>query len=238
MKHKFLLLWLTVPFLCNCLANTPLLSSEEKSFHVNKPPLQAIQISRTDSLDLLDKVLSPFEDMTEYALDGNYGGVLNSLDAIKKARSDMLFKSAFETKNYIKLEKKIDLLQKNITHKNYKKIALLSTEIFNDNINNFRYANGVKEQIAIERLDYMGFEILALLYQDNRDYARLDTTLAQTKEVWIALRSKVKDKNIIDSFDLLFKGLQISSKQKNSEIMNIFASLDLALVDVLEKQFQ
>ena len=43
---------------------------------------------------------------------------------------------------------------------------------------------------------------------------------------------------MVDAFALLFSGLDTSIKQKNNPIIKTFSNLDLALVDVLEKQFQ
>ena len=48
----------------------------------------------------------------------------------------------------------------------------------------------------------------------------------------------MEDENAIDSFDLLFKGLSHATTKQDKEMLKILASMDLALVDVIEKQFQ
>ncbi len=121
---------------------------------------------------------------------------------------------------------------------NYAKSALVSTEIFKYNIDHFKSKESVKEQINIENLDYMGFEIIALTNQNDIDYAKINQILLQSKKSWRVFSTQVKDKNMVDAFALLFSGLDTSIKQKNNPIIKTFSNLDLALVDVLEKQFQ
>ena len=115
---------------------------------------------------------------------------------------------------------------------------MVSTEIFKYNIDHFKSKESVQEQIQIENLDYAGFEIIALLDQDTIDYTKINQILLQAKKSWRVFSTQVKDKNMVDAFALLFSGLDTSIKQKNNPIIKTFSNLDLALVDVLEKQFQ
>ena len=227
MRYKFLLL-----LAVTLLFTNPLNASSSKDIEHLSP------MTRAAELALLDSVLSPFEDMTEYALACNGKGVLNSLQEIQKRDQEVTFKDSFSAVDYIVFKEKLNQLTTEIKLKHYNNVALLSTAIFHYNVIHFKYAKLIKEQIIIENLDYMGYQTLALLKQKKIDYKELYTVQFKTMELWESLKPKVKDKNLVDSFDLLFHGLKTSSMKQDVDSIKIFASLDLTLVDILEKPFQ
>jgi len=230
-KNKLLVVSVMISLFSTCALNAATTSSTNHR-------LDGQKAQKATALLSLDKVLSPFEDVTEYSIDHNQKGLLNSVERIKKLQTDKTFQENIEQKSMKELDQKIALLNKFINEKNYAKSALVSTEIFKYNIDHFKSKESVKEQIDIENLDYMGFEIIALLNQNDVDYAKINQILLQTKKSWGVFSTQVKDKNMVDAFALLFSGLDTSIKQKNNPIIKTFANLDLALVDVLEKQFQ
>lgn len=179
----------------------------------------AQDIERENALTVLDKLLSPFEDITESALD-------NNLDGVKKG-----FKKIKNSKNRVKLEKYIN-------QKNYTQIALLSSQIFEDEITNFKYKDIIKNQIEIEHLDYMGFRLLAILKKEKIDYKNMNKVLLNAKKNWNSIKNNIKDKNRVDAFNLLFDGLEVSIKKQNKDMIKILASMDLALVDVIENNLR
>ncbi|PHS57855.1 MAG: hypothetical protein COB17_05215 [Sulfurimonas sp.] len=63
-------------------------------------------------------------------------------------------------------------------------------------------------------------------------------TVANAKIEWIAINGKIKDQNSVDAFNLLFNGLTLSIKNENAKMVEILASMDLALVDIIEKYFE
>jgi len=186
----------------------------------------------------LDQVLSPFEDMTEYALDNNSVGVTKAMNRINDVQKAMIFKQVLPAKSYVAFVQKIKGLQQAVAQNNYKKVTLLSAALFKYNISHFIYAGQLKRQLHIEHLDYMGYQVLALLKQDKIDWEGITKAIALGKENWVALRQEVKDNNLKDTFNQLFRGLQLSAKQKNKEMAKVFASMDLSLVDVLELTFK
>jgi hypothetical protein len=81
----------------------------------------------------------------------------------------------------------------------------------------------------------MGFRLLALAQMQDIDYIQMKSAVTQAQTEWIAIKDKIDDKNSVDAFNLLFSALQLSIKHKDSKMIQILASMDLALVDVIEK---
>lgn len=185
----------------------------------------------------LDQILSPFEDMVEFALDKNNEGVLSSIDKVNDAVKDELFIKNLTPESAKNLTPKIEKLQEYIKQKNYEQIALAATDIFEYNINNFSDTKKIENQIRIEHLDYLGFKILSLLNQEKIDWQSIQPIISGVQKEWIALTPQVKDGNLKGSFNYLFEGLELSVKNKDSKMGEILASMDLDLVDVLENSF-
>ncbi len=185
----------------------------------------------------LDQILSPFEDMVEFALDKNDEGILNSLNKVEKAVSENLFTKNLTPESIKLLSPKIEILNGFIKQKNYEQIALTATDIFEYNISNFVDTKKIENQIRIEHLDYLGFKILSMLNQEKIDWKNIQPIILGVQKEWITLSPQVKDNNLKDSFDYLFKGLQISVQNKDTKMGAVLASMDLSLVDVLENSF-
>jgi len=185
----------------------------------------------------LDMILSPFEDMTEFALEKNESGILRSWNKVEESKTKGYFDKNMSAEENKLLNSKIENLKELIRNKNYSQIAIASTEIFEFNINNFSDANLIENQIRIEHLDYMGFKILALLDQDEIDWSNIQQTINKTQKIWLELSSEVDDTNLKDSFNYLFKGLLVSTKNKDLKMCEILANIDLTMVDVLENTF-
>ena len=185
----------------------------------------------------LDQILSPFEDMVEFALDKNDEGILNSLNKVEKAVSENFFTKNLTPESIKLLSPKIEILNGFIKQKNYEQIALTATDIFEYNISNFVDTKKIENQIRIEHLDYLGFKILSMLNQEKIDWKNIQPIILGVQKEWITLSPQVKDNNLKDSFDYLFKGLQLSVQNKDTQMGEILASMDLSLVDVLENSF-
>lgn len=198
---------------------------------------QSVQKSKINVYQKLDRILSPFEDMTEYALDNNSIGITKAMNRINRSQKNQFFKQGLTEKSYAAFIQKTNKLQQFVNQNDYKQISLLSANIFKFNISHFIYADQLRRQLRIEHLDYMGYYVLALLKQDKVDWETITKAIKLGNANWALLRQEVKDSNLKDTFDQLFSGLQLSVKQKNPETAKIFASMDLSLVDVLEGSF-
>ena len=183
----------------------------------------------------LTLILSPFENITEFALKNDEKGIKNALRKIKEEPIKTAFKRSLSPENYKILNSKINEIEALFLEKKYNEVALASTEIFEFIISNFEERNKIENQINLEYLDYMGFRILALLNQNKIDWDNIELVIFQVQKKWNTLSSNIKDKNLKDAFDYLFEGLHIAAKNKDVSIMKIFANMVLSLVDVLER---
>ena len=185
----------------------------------------------------LDQILSPFEDMVEFALEKNEEGISNSFTKVEEAIKEEVFSKNLNPENMKLLTPKIEQLKGFVKLKNYEQIALAATDIFEFNISNFVDTKKIENQIRIEHLDYMGFKILALLNQEKIDWQNIEQTISSVQKEWSVLSPNVKDNNLKDSFEYLFNGLHLSAKNKDQKMAEILSSMDLSLVDVLENSF-
>lgn len=185
----------------------------------------------------LDQILSPFEDMTEYALDKNDEGVAKSLSKVDAAMNEGAFAKNLNPESMKSLSLQIEKLKEFAKLKNFEQVAIASTDIFEYNTSNFVDTKKIENQIRIEHLDYMGFKVLALLNQEKIDWKNIEQTIEGVKKEWLVLSREIKDNNLKDSFEYLFEGLETSAKNKDRKMSEILASMDLSLVDVLENSF-
>jgi hypothetical protein len=216
------------------------ISCQQKKSKPSLPKLEVIKKETRVALnksifDNLDIILSPFEDMTEYALNKNENGILESLSKVENAHKNSIFEKNLSPGSMPLLNSKIKQLKELIKQKNYNQIALASTEIFEFNVSNFADGNKIEKQIQIEQLDYMGFKILSLLNQDKVDWIIIEQTISNAQKDWLSLNPKVADHNLKDTFKYLFKGLLLVAKKKDIKMCGILANMNLSLVDVLEK---
>ena len=236
---KMLLIGAATVFTISC-------QDQPKKSASNQPAIDTVKVDVKADLKVapnkafledLDKVLSPFEDMTEFALQKDKNGILKSMDKVNEASKNKLFEKSITSNGQKLLAPELIKLQLLIDQHNYNQIAIEATEIFGLNINNFKNINAIETQIQIEHLDYMGFKTLALLNQDKIDWVSVKQTAADGQKVWLSLNSKVKNVNLTDTFDYLFKGLALGSENKDVKMTSILANMDLTLVDVLEGSF-
>ena len=193
-------------------------------------------MNKKESLAVLDKVLSPFEDMTEYALSKDTFAMKKGYKNIEKIEDNTLLKQTIPSTKLSILSKNIEKLETYINDSDDTHAALLSSSMFNYCVTNYKYKKNIQNQIHIEHLDYMGYRLLALLNEQNINYTQMRKVITNAKINWNAIKEKVKDPNSVDAFNLLFQGLQESLKTKNNNMIKILSELDLALVDVIEKQ--
>ncbi|WKD86651.1 hypothetical protein KCTC32516_02027 [Polaribacter huanghezhanensis] len=199
---------------------------------------ESAKITESDVIfENLDQALSPFEDLTEFALAKNDKGIQKSLSKIDNTAKNNVFTDHLKPESIMVLNEKIAALKKYFKKRDYAKTALTSTEIFNYNVSNFKDASKIENQIKIEHLDYLGFKILALIDQKKIDWKNIEHTTKNVEQVWKSLSTEVKDSNLKASFNLLFDGIHLSVKEKNKKMAAIFANMVLDLVDVLENTF-
>ncbi|MCB9360017.1 MAG: hypothetical protein H6588_01830, partial [Flavobacteriales bacterium] len=97
----------------------------------------------------LDLTLSPFEDMTEYALNKNDEGIKKSLNQVLKAKENKIFEANITPESIDLLYQKLNQLEEYVLVNNHQQVALLSAEIFEFNTSNFIDADKIENQIKI-----------------------------------------------------------------------------------------
>jgi hypothetical protein len=182
MKHLMILMLGTgIFFLQSCQPTEP--KSTQSNVEVVK--MEVKEDSNKIIFENLDQILSPFEDMTEFALDKNDEGVTKSLIKAEDAISGNIFSKNLTPESMKSLTPKIEKLKEFIKQKKYGQIALATTDIFEYNISNFMDAKKIENQIQIEHLDYMGFKVLALLHQDKIDWQNIEQTISSVQKTVI-----------------------------------------------------
>lgn len=198
----------------------------------------AKNMNKKAALSVLDEVLSPFEDMSEYALAKNLASMKKGYKKIERIQDNGLLKQTISPHALSTLNQSIERLEGVINQGDFAQVAFMSEQMFGTSIANFKYPQKITNQLHIEHLDDMGYRLLALLEAHKTDSQIMLKTVQQAKTHWFAIRGQLKDENKVDSFNLLFKGLEQSVKTKDFKMVKILASMDLSLVDVIEKDFQ
>jgi len=223
------------------LVTTSILANEtddgESDVYIAKMTISQ-SMNKKETLAVLDKVLSPFEDMTEYALNKNLGNMKKGYKNIEKIEDNLLLKQTIQLSKLKQLSKNIETLESYINNEQYSKVALLSSKMFNDCVTNFKYSTKIKEQLHIEHLDYMGFRILALLASNNSNLTQITNVIVNAQNDWNAIKDEIQDENKVEAFTLLFDGLAHSVDTRDTTMLKILAKIDLALVDVIEVVFE
>lgn len=216
----------------------------DEGWHSYRPAIQMKERaeerveSKKNALEILDKLLSPFEDIIENALNRNLSKMQINYENIKALTKSKLFKQSISYGANEQILQDIDSIGNYIRKENYAKVALLGTKVFKNITNNYEYSEYVLNQIYIENLDGMGFEILSLIEKGDIDFTQIQSIVNEAKKEWMFLRDSINDENQIDAFNLLFQGLIHAAVEHNTKMLKTLSSMDLALVDIIEKQFQ
>jgi hypothetical protein len=198
----------------------------------------AKNMNKRAALTVLDEVLSPFEDMAEYALDKNLLGMKKGYKKIELIQDNGLLKQTVSDQALKSIDQNIEKLEGVINRGDFAQVALLSAQMFGESISSFKYVQKITNQLYIEHLDEMGFRLLALIEANQTDSKIMLNIIIQAKANWLALKGQLNDENKVESFDLLFKGLEQSVSTNDLNMVQILASMDLSLVDIIEKDFQ
>ncbi len=179
MKHLTILMLGTVTLFSQaCQQKT----EETKQTTVEVAKAEAKEDPNQIVFENLDQILSPFEDMTEYALDKNDEGVAKSLSKVDAAMNEGAFAKNLNPESMKSLSSQIEKLKEFAKLKNFEQVAIASTDIFEYNTSNFVDTKKIENQIRIEHLDYMGFKVLALLNQEKIDWKNIEQTIEGVKK--------------------------------------------------------
>jgi hypothetical protein len=184
---------------------------------------------------VLFDAMSPYEDLTEYALDQNMSKVANSISSLDGLIAKL--KAVLSNKSIHSLEINVTKMQAAEKKAAYSEIALLAVDsykILADELDQTTLK--VPKQVVI--LDYVGFRIHALLRQNEIDWHLISETVDEGKNQWEQVKRKVTNKGLYDSLNTTITGLEIASTSKNIGMLKFAAQVDLDLVDLLEGFFE
>lgn len=196
--------------------------------------LSSSAMAQTNNTILFD-AMSPYEDLTEYALDQNKEGIdqtIKSLDGLVDKLKNKLSKKAIQ--NLSENIEKIKIAKDNV---DFPKIALYAVDSYKA-ISEELDTSTLKIPKEVVILDYIGFKLLALLKQQNVDWNLIKITSNEGVSQWENIRIQTSDKPLRNVMDTAIQGIQVAANSKNMDMLRFAAQVDLDLVDLLEGYFE
>lgn len=179
--------------------------------------------------------MSPYENLTEYALDKNNSKVADSILSLDGLIAKL--KDSLPNESMQNLDINIKKMQAAEKEKDYSEIALLAVDsykILADKLDQTTLT--VPKQVVM--LDYVGFKIHALLGKNEIDWPLILETVDEGKKQWEQVKVKVTHRGLYDSVDTTITGLERAAASKNIDMLKFAAQVDLDLVDLLEGFFE
>jgi hypothetical protein len=167
---------------------------------------------------------SPFEDLTEFAISGDKKRIERALKSYDTQAIKV--ESVLPAKKRDELRALVASIRKATQQGDYRAIALKSPEAYRLLIEALNRGS-LKVPIEVSLLDYAGFKFKALLYAKPGDWKALQEVGKQAQKNWDTIKPKVTD-----------KGLNRACVSKNADMALFAAQVDLALVDLLEAEFE
>jgi hypothetical protein len=196
--------------------------------------LSSSAMAQTNNTILFD-AMSPYEDLTEYALDQNKEGIdktIKSLDGLVDELKNKLSKKAIQ--NLSENIEKIKIAKDNV---DFPKIALYAVDSYRT-ISEELDTSTLKIPKEVVILDYIGFKLLALLKQQNVDWNLIKITSNEGVSQWENIKIQTSDKPLRNVMDTAIQGIQVAVNSKNIDMLRFAAQVDLDLVDLLEGYFE
>ena len=196
--------------------------------------LSSSAMAQTNNTILFD-AMSPYEDLTEYALDQNKEGIdqtIKSLDGLVDKLKNKLSKKAIQ--NLSENIEKIKIAKDNF---DFPKIALYAVDSYRA-ISEELDTSTLKIPKEVVILDYIGFKLLALLKQQNVDWNLIKITSNEGVSQWENIKIQTSDKPLRNVMDTAIQGIQVAVNSKNMDMLRFAAQVDLDLVDLLEGYFE
>ena len=183
----------------------------------------------------LFEAISPYEDLTEYALADDAFEVEKSIQPLRDSAVSLRSLISAQAMEILKnnIQKIVEAEKKH----DFAAIALYAVNSYRTLIDQLDGEDlSVPREVAV--LDFIGFNIHALLKQETMDWKLINDLVQEGNSQWTAIRKNVSETGLRDSMDTAINGLQNASKLKNMEMLRFAAQVDLDLVDLLEGYFE
>jgi len=184
--------------------------------------------------DKLINASSPFEDITEYALDANVNGMTKSL--IECETETHKIKDLLSANDYREINQLLSGMKGDFTKKQYSNLALNAVNGYKILVEALN-PKGLKVPKQVSLLDYTGFRGIALLGTKNVDWTALKSNAKEANKLWKQIEHKVKYNGLKDAVNTTINGMHKAAAEKNVLASQLSAEMDLALVDLLENYF-
>ncbi len=178
---------------------------------------------------------SPFEDLVEFALAGNDGGIMRALAAAD--RQAVAVKAVLPAEDSEFVDKRLQTAHKAATARNYRALAAAGLEIYRLLVDHLQ-ADTLKVPKEVSLLDYAGFNLRVLGASDPPDWDAMRKTAADAVTWWRAIRRQVSNVALRDAFSSTVGGLQEATRSENLPMLHFAVQMDLDLVDLLERHFE
>jgi hypothetical protein len=185
--------------------------------------------------DTILSASSPFEDLTESAISADEAGIARALQAYDTQANKV--ESVLPAMKRDELKTLVADIRKAKKQGDYDTIALKSPEAYRTLIEALNHTS-LKVPIEVSLLDYAGFKFQALLHAKPGDWKALQKVGDQAQENWAAIKSRVNDRSLRDTMNITIRGMNRACTSKNADMALFAAQVDLALVDLLEANFE
>ena len=185
--------------------------------------------------NILFDVMSPYEDLIEYAINKDDSNVKSTISSLSKKNDRLNNIIRINTLNF--LHDNTEKIQSASVSGDYPLIALYAVEIYKSLAEELDVSKlNVPKEIVL--LDYVGFKIQVLLKQKNIDWNKISDVAAEGKILWSKIKIKISDRGLQDVMSTVILGIQNAVNSKNIALLEFSAQVDLDLVDLLEKYFE
>ena len=185
--------------------------------------------------DVLMGATSPFEDLADFGLAKNDGGIRTSLAAVHKQAPAV--RKALSAEAGRRFDGLVSALGKAAGEKSHQAVADHAVEAFRVLIENLDAA-GLQVPKEVGLLDYAGFKIRVLGAAPRPDWNAMRKTVGEAGGWWNAIKAKVPSRALSDAMGSTLHGLQEASRSENLPMVRFAAQMYLDLVDLLETHFE
>jgi len=197
--------------------------------------LFTLNVMANERNDVIFDAMSPYENLTEYALNAEILRVTNSISSLDGVIAKVKDVVSNQTMQNLKIiVKKLQAAEK---QKNYSEIALLAVDSYKSLADELDPTT-LKVPKQVIMLDYVGFKVRALLRQNKKNWHLISETVDEGKKQWQQVKAKVTSNGLYDAANTTITGLERAATSKNIDMLDFAAQVNLDLVDLLEGFFE
>ncbi len=163
-----------------------------------------------DANTVLLAAASPFEDMTEFALQGDQDGIDRALQAYstQSARVDRILPPPLRTQ----LHARTAAIAKAHRATDHAGVAINAVEAYGLLVQALR-PEQLKVPVEVANLDYAGFKLKVLMHGSTKDWPAARALSRQARTDWSAIQARVTDKGLQDAMNVTIDGMQQATRQ-------------------------